>query len=57
MFAALQVWNDLTDDVKQTENYNVFKKKLKTFLFFKYFMQIFLSCEKHYREACIDSAI
>ena len=37
-FAAAQVWNDLTDDVTQAENYNVFKKKLKIFLFLEYFV-------------------
>ena len=29
-FTAVQIWNDLTDDVKQAENY-VFKKKLSCF--------------------------
>ena len=37
-FAAAHVWNDLTDDVRQAETYNVFKKKLKTFLFLEYFV-------------------
>ena len=37
-FAVAKAWNDLTDDVTQAENYNIFKKKFKTFLIFKCFM-------------------